>query len=127
MAQFKGMTCFSYEASTQSYLKADSSIDCNGAEHQTFIIYNSLMIIFYQSIILFYFNFCTPTSIKSTQFTRSTAMPVQLYDTETWIALSIIFAFCSTTRVSSVGIMKYLICIAACSSLAYCHLLRKCQ
>jgi len=55
MAQFKGMTCFSYEASTQSYLKADSSIDCNGAEHQTFIIYNSLMIIFYQSIILFYF------------------------------------------------------------------------
>ena len=55
MAQFKGMTCFSYEASTQSYLKADSSIDCNGAEHQTFIIYNFLMISFYQSIILFYF------------------------------------------------------------------------
>jgi len=55
MAQFKGMTCFSYEASTQSYLKADSSIDCNGAEHQSFIIYNFIMIIFYQSIILFYF------------------------------------------------------------------------
>jgi len=55
MSQFKGLNCFSYEASTQSYLKADSSIDCNGPAHQSFIIYNALMILFFQSIIVFYF------------------------------------------------------------------------
>ena len=55
MTQFKGMNCFSYEASSQSYLKADSSIDCKGASHQSFIVFNSILIIFYQSIILFYF------------------------------------------------------------------------
>jgi len=55
MSQFKGLNCFSYEASTQSYLKADSSIDCNGPAHQSFVIYNALMILFFQSIIVFYF------------------------------------------------------------------------
>ena len=55
MAQLQGMNCFSYEASTQSFLKADSSIDCNGWEHQAFLFYNVLLIIFYQSIILIFF------------------------------------------------------------------------
>ena len=55
LSQFKGMNCFSYEASTQSFLKADSSIDCNGPAHQTFVIYNGILIIFYQSVIVFYF------------------------------------------------------------------------
>lgn len=52
MSQFKEMNCFSYEASTHSFLEADSSIDCNGAEHQAFVLYNFLMIVFTQSIIM---------------------------------------------------------------------------
>ena len=55
MAQFQGMNCFSYEASTQSFLKTDSSIDCNSGEHQAFLFYNVFLIIFYQSIILLFF------------------------------------------------------------------------
>jgi len=55
MSQFKGMNCFSYEASTQSYLKADSSIDCNGVEHQAFIFYNAFLILCTQSVIIVFF------------------------------------------------------------------------
>ena len=54
MLQFKGMKCFSYEASTQSFLKADSSIDCNSEEHQSFIVINALMVAFYQGVVFLY-------------------------------------------------------------------------
>ena len=54
LLQFKGMKCFSYEASNESFLKADSSIICNSDEHQSFIVINALMVTFYQGVVLLY-------------------------------------------------------------------------
>ena len=53
-SQFKGLNCIQYANSDEAYLKADTSIDCNGPVHQEFIFRNCLMILAYQMIPVMY-------------------------------------------------------------------------
>ena len=49
-SQLRGLNCVQYVNSNEAYLKADTSIDCNGSVHQAFIVHNLVMIFAYQMI-----------------------------------------------------------------------------
>jgi len=51
LTQFKALNCFTYTHSDQSFLKVDTSIDCNGTEHHTFIKINVCLMFCYQSLV----------------------------------------------------------------------------
>lgn len=50
--QFNALLCVRLDHNEQSYLKMDTSIDCNGETHKQFIVHDLLMIAFYQMIPL---------------------------------------------------------------------------
>jgi hypothetical protein len=51
--QLQGLNCLQLRTG-EAYLKADTSIDCNGEDHQRFIIFNVLLILLYQAIPIGY-------------------------------------------------------------------------
>jgi len=53
-SQFKGLNCLKLAGGSGSYLKADTSVDCDGPEHQRFVFVNMILIICYQSIVAMY-------------------------------------------------------------------------
>ena len=53
-AQFKGLSCFEFDHGSDSYVKVDTSIDCNSDDHKLFIFYDSALIAIYQSMIFVY-------------------------------------------------------------------------
>jgi hypothetical protein len=55
LAQFSGLDCFQLTGSTSvSFLRADSSINCNSKAHKFFVIIDVLMILIYQGILIGY-------------------------------------------------------------------------
>lgn len=49
--QFRALNCVYFDHDDNAYLKADTSIDCNGPDHQQFIIIDVFLICLYQVIV----------------------------------------------------------------------------